>query len=366
MLAPDDPRWDAMLQTAPHDFYLLPGYAALTARFDGGEPTAILVEDGPRRLLMPLLLHDVPVALGGPPLRDATSPYGYPGITVSTTDPAAPADAAFTRDAVGAAITALRESGVISLFLRLNALLPVDHQVLGEFGLLVDHGNTVSIDLRRDEVDLFQGMRGDHRRNIARLNRLGFTYQIDLSCSPESVEGFLRVYTETMDRLGARSSYYFDADYLRELYVALGGRMALVSARQENEVAAAALFTEVDGIVQYHLGGTAGDFLRLSPIKGIFSVTASWARARGDRIMHLGGGLGGSEDALFSFKAGFSPDRHLFQTARIVIDQAAYDDLNGRWTARTGRPFAEPGRFFPPYRVPMTVATAPEADVVDA
>lgn len=366
MLAPADPHWESMLRTAPHDFYLLPGYIALAARLDGGEPVAILVEDGPRRLLMPLLLRDVPATLGGPSLRDATSPYGYPGITVSTTDPATPVDTAFVREAVSAGLAALREAGVISLFLRLNALLPIDHDVLGEFGLLVSHGNTVSIDLRREGANLFPTMRDAHRRNIVRLDRLGFTYQIDPTCSPESVDGFLGVYTQTMDRLGASPSYYFDAAYLRALHAALGGRMVIVLARQGGDVAAAALFTEVDGIVQYHLGGTGDDFVKLSPIKGIFSVTANWARARGNRIMHLGGGLGGSEDALFTFKAGFSPDRHMFQTARIVIDQAAYDDLNGRWSAQTGQPPAEPGRFFPPYRAPVAGAVQPRPVAADA
>ena len=366
MLAPADPRWQSTLRIAPHDFYLLPGYVALAARLDGGEPVAILVEDGPRRLLMPLLLRDLPAALGGPPLRDATSPYGYPGITVGTTDLEAPADAAFIRGAVSAGITALREAGVISLFLRLNALLPVAHDVLGEFGLLVNHGNTVSIDLRRDEADLLRGIRGDHRRNIARLARLGFTYQIDPICSPESVDAFLGVYTETMDRLGASSFYYFDAAYVRELHAALGGRMVIVVARQEEAVAAAALFTEVDGIVQYHLGGTDGDFVKLSPIKGIFSITAHWARTRGNRIMHLGGGLGGSEDALFTFKAGFSPDRHMFQTARIVVDQAAYDRSNVLWAQQHGQPVAAADRFFPPYRAPAPVPAQLEPVAVDA
>ncbi len=365
MLAPTDPLWTWMLRTAPHDFYLLPGYVALAARFDGGEPVAILVEDGPRRLLMPLLLRDVPAALGGPLLRDATSPYGYPGITVSSTEPDAPADAAFTRDAVAAAIVVLQEAGLISLFLRLNALLPVDHQVLGDFGLLVSHGNTVSIDLFRDEASLFRDLRDAHRRHIARLDRLGFTYQIDPICGPESITGFLQVYTETMDRLGASSSYYFDADYIRELNAALDGRMVIVLVRQEGVVAAAALFTEVDGIVQYHLGGTGGEFMKLSPIKGIFSVTAYWAKSRGNRIMHLGGGLGGSEDALFNFKAGFSPKRHMFQTARIVIDRPAYDDLTARWEARYSASVPEPTVFFPGYRAPEPTSGTPEPVAVD-
>ena len=359
MLAPADPRWNLMLRTAPHDFYLLPGYVALAARFDGGEPIAVLVEDGPRQLLMPLLLRDVPATRNGPPRLDATSPYGYPGMTVSSQDPAVPTDRAFTREAVGVAIGALREAGVISLFLRLNALLPVDYEVLGDVGRLVSHGHTVSIDLLRDEDDLFQNMRTDHRRNIARLDRLGFTYLIDPACSPESVAGFLKVYTETMDRLGATSSYYFDAAYLNDLHTALDGRTTLVLIRQGDEVAAAALFGEVDGIVQYHLGGTHESFIKFSPIKGIFSATASWAKSRGNRVLHLGGGLGGAEDALFNFKAGFSRERHLFQTARIIIDQAVYDAFNTDWAERNGGFVSPPVGFFPAYRAPPTPPLPP-------
>lgn len=366
MLSPVDPDWISMLRITRRDFYLLPGYVALTARFDGGEPVAILVEDGPRRLLMPLLLRDVPAALGGPPLRDATSPYGYPGITVSSTDLEAPADAAFTRDAVAAAIAALREAGVVSLFLRLNALLPVDHGILGDFEVLVSHGNTVSIDLLRDEASLLRDMRDAHRRNIARLDRLGFTYQIDPTCAPESITGFLQAYMETMDRLGASSSYYLDADYLREFNAALGGRMIIVLVRQEGVVTAAAPFTEVGRIVQYHLGGTGSEVMKMSPIKGIFSVTAHWAKSRGNRIMHLGGRLGRTEDALFNFKAGFSPERHMFQTARIVIDQPAYADLSARWEAQSMALAPEATAFFPAYRALLPAAVSTEAVVIDA
>ena len=358
-LDPDDSRWLAALSGTPHDFYQLPGYVALAGRVDGGDPVAVLVEDGPRRLLMPLLLRDLTAGqASGGARRDAISPYGYPGIAIASGDPAAPADADFGRAALRQAIAWLREAGVVSLFLRMNPLLPVDEAVLGDVGTVVDHGRTVSIDLRKDEADLFLSLRSNHRRNIARLDRLGFTYEIDASWSRARVAAFLAVYTETMDRLGAAASYYVDERYVEELYAALGGRLSIMLARQGDEVAAACLFTEVDGIVQYHLGGTRTAFLSVSPNKGIFTRVAVWARARGNRILHLGGGLGGAEDALFDFKAGFSPERHVFQTARIVVDATAYADLVADWSAAAGQPPPDARGFFPAYRAPTSALIA--------
>lgn len=353
-LAPDDPRWMAVLADAPHDFYQLPGYVTLAGRVDQGEPVAILVEDGPRRLLMPLLLRDLPPDLrGGAGRGDATSPYGYPGIAIASSDPVRPADAGFARAALHAAIGWLLDAGVVSLFLRMNPILPVDEAILADAGIVVSHGRTVSVDLRKDEVDLFPTLRSNHRRNIARLERLGFTYGIDPNWNRESVMAFLGVYTETMDRLGAATSYYIDERYVDELYAALDGRVSIMLVRLGDEIAAAGLFTEVAGIVQYHLGGTRTAFLPLSPNKGIFTHVAVWARSRGNRILHLGGGLGGAEDALFDFKAGFSPERHVFRTVRVVVDAPAYEALLAERAAVAGQPFPDARGFFPGYRAPL-------------
>lgn len=47
----------------------------------------------------------------------------------------------------------------------------------------------------------------------------------------------------------------------------------------------------------------------------------------GNAIFHVGGGVGGAKDSLFSYKAGFSSGRHPFHTWRVVTHRAAYADL---------------------------------------
>ena len=355
ILEPGDPRWDAVLSATSHDFYALPGYVALSAQSEGGQPVGVLAEDGDCRLLLPLIVREIPAGPTGGGWRDAASPYGYPGIVLSAADPNGPAAQAFLDAAMTAVVAALHERGVVSLFVRLHPLLPVDSATLARHGVVVDHGHTVSIDLSRDEADLFSKMRLNHAKNLRRLDRRGFTCELDETCRPETIAAFVDVYTETMDRVDASESYYVDAAYVRDLIAALDGGVAIALIRpgDSEEVAAVGLLTEMGGIVQDHLGGTRSAYLPVSPSKLKIREAAKWAKGRGNRVFHLGGGLGGAEDAIFAFKAGFSPERHVFETLRIVVDQPAYDELTARWAVATGRPAPALNAYFPAYRSPF-------------
>ena len=113
LLDPDDPAWAAFLSDARHDFYHLPAYASVCAAQEEGEAKAILVTDGGRSLLLPLVLR--PIMRGG---RDATSPYGYPGPVVRGS-----ADASFVAGALASGLSLLASEGVVSLFVRLHPIL---------------------------------------------------------------------------------------------------------------------------------------------------------------------------------------------------------------------------------------------------
>jgi lipid II:glycine glycyltransferase (peptidoglycan interpeptide bridge formation enzyme) len=115
-----------------------------------------------------------------------------------------------------------------------------------------------------------------------------------------------------------------------------------------DRTAAAAIITEACGIVQYHLAATFSDFVKQHPQKLMFHQVGLWAKDRGNRVLHLGGGLGGQEDDLFHFKAGFSPLRHPFHTWRARSDATLYKRVVSLWEKM--RPDSVDPVFFPPYR----------------
>ncbi len=202
LLPPGSPAWDEVLRRTEHDFYHLPEYLAFAARMDGGEPRAVHVREGDRELLLPVLVRDV-----GGGLRDAGSPYGYPGPLV------AGGDVAFATAALLAARERLAREGIVTLFVR-------GHPVLGpplpdEIGTVVDHGPTVSIDLELPPQELWRQTRPSYRQQISRALREG--HRVFLDERFERMAAFVEIYRATMERVAAPSYYMFPDSYFAEL-----------------------------------------------------------------------------------------------------------------------------------------------------
>ena len=155
VVSPTSDAWTSTLAGMRHDIYHLPGYATFSgANEEPGEPVAVIAGDGDAALLFPLILREVPAELtDGPPRLDAVSPKFYPGRIVSGVDEQA-ADA-FAADAIAAAKEALRARGVVSAFVRMHPLFTPPLEAFSRAGRVVDLGDTVSVDLRLSEEELW-------------------------------------------------------------------------------------------------------------------------------------------------------------------------------------------------------------------
>ena len=157
-----------------------------------------------------------------------------------------------------------------------------------------------------------------------------------------------------MDRVGASKSYYFDEFYFSYFVTKLTNKthLAIVESK-DGEICCAGLFTECNGIVQYHLGGTKNKYLKEAPNKLMFDYVRYWAKERENSFLHLGGGLGGSkDDNLFRFKAGFSKQRHTFLTMHLIIEEKKYlalTDQRAKLLSIAPEKLLHSG-FFPAYR----------------
>jgi GNAT acetyltransferase-like protein len=344
----DSPHWERALSGINHDFYHLPGYVRLCSRHERGKPVVFLAEQGECRLLIPLLIRPIDPAIATERniLYDASSPYGYPCPLLSLSDHDDSEN--FLRLGLAAFLDGLRERRIVSAFVRLHPLIDLPEGPLTDVGFLVTHGETVSIDLTLPREEIWHQTRQDHRSNINKLERLGVSVRIDKSLTLMSE--FRTVYLESMKRVEADNYYNFPLEYFTELSDVLGDRLHLCVVEIDGQLASGALFVESCGTVQYHLSGTMDAFLKLHPSKTILNFVRYWAKDRGNRVLHLGGGLGGRKDALFDFKAGFSKIRHPFKTWRIIADQDRYQRLTANWRAISRVEADVPEGFFPAYR----------------
>jgi len=325
--------WGRWLDPLPHDFYHTASYHRFAE--ESGEGRAFLAVFGSpdRYLAWPYLLRPIDQ---DPSLFDVTSVYGYAGPLASGA-----VDRAFLARAHQVLADLWRSQGAISAFTRFHPLL--DNHRWADAAGLVRGGETVSIDLTApDPASLY---RSDLRQGLRRARRAGLETRLDPHW--RHLDDFVALYHAAMARNHAAPFYYFSAAVLRRLRDSLGDHARLILTTLGGEVAAAAILVEYRGAVHYHLSATADGLARLAPCKVLLDDARRWTQARGNRVLHLGGGRGAAGDSLFAFKSRFSPRRHVFYTGRWVLDRVAYEEL------MRGRGAHD---FFPAYRVPLAAA----------
>ncbi|MGL5060279.1 MAG: FemAB family protein [Microcoleus sp.] len=317
------PLWLQTLEQLRHDFYHLPGYVALEATRMEATAEAISIADGEKIFFLPYLLRNCNTLFpNNLEVFDAVSPYGYPGFLLNA---AAAKSPDFLNSAIEHLIEAWRDRNIYSAFLRLHPILNATISSLADRDFFTVNGETVSVDLTLDRDEIWRQTRSEHRTKINRCKREGFTTRMVPIL--EYIKDFNAVYEETMERVGASKSYLFGVDYLKKLADVLEEKFHLCIVELNGEITCAGLFAECSDIVQYHLGGTKTSYLKKSPNALMFDFVRFWAQERGNKFFHVGGGLGGSQDSLYHFKAGFSKQRHTFVTLRIITDKTKYIEL---------------------------------------
>ena len=349
-LEPKNPLWQTTLNRLTHDVYHLPHYVWLDAQRTHTIPEAILIQDGDRVFFAPYHMRSCSEIKGleaiAPDTYDLISPYGYPSILLSE---AAQQDSEFANAALAEFKQTLQKRGVCSAFFRLHPILSENFTEIFAPDTFYDNGQTVSIDLTLDEGQIWAKTRRGHQSTINKCQRLGLVGKT--VSFAEYFEPFIAIYEETMDRVKAKEMYYFSRDYFQQL-LQLGDRLHLGIVEAEGEMVCASLFFESCGIVQAHLGGTKTEFLKKSPFNLLLHHMRLWAKERGNTHLHIGGGVGGKKDNLFTFKSGFSKQRHQFLTAGLVFDKAKYQELTAaraKALEKTPQQLID-SEFFPAYR----------------
>jgi hypothetical protein len=293
----------------------------------------------------PVLLHGddavfaaILRAIPGSDALDVTTPYGYGG-------PVGGEDfGEHYRRWAG-------ERGVVTSFFRFHPLYE-NHRLAGPGVSLERLAGTVG--WRLDKPDLFAAMHRSHRNKCRKARRAGVS--VEATPEPEALDGFAALYEGTMSRLDAEGFYFFPAPYWDALAGRLRSRLVRFDARLDREVIASALCLTGGRWLHYHLGATLDEARRLGASNLLLFEAGAWAKERGFEVFHLGGGLGGRDDSLLSFKRCFDPETPLRECwiGKAVHDEAAYRAFAGERAGLDG--------FFPAYRVPGALSSAAEAE----
>ena len=319
-----------------YDFYHTWYYHSLEK---SGEPVLFVYQQESSVIVFPLLKRQI----NGSAYSDFTSVYGYAG-PISNEDFESLSQETMEGFKL-AFLDFLSQENNVSVFCRLHPI--INHDILVErFGSLVDNGKTVAIDLTGSLEEQRSKYRRQFRSKIRQLRDKGF-YLKEASLK-EDIQAFVKIYNENMARVQAESYYYFNESYFFNMLNSNDFDSSVLLLYHGEEITCGAFVTFTNNIMQFHLAATNTQYLHEGAMKLLIDEAAIVGREKKMRYLHLGGGVGGSEDSLFEFKAGFSDKVLNFKTWRYISDQSVYNELvDKRYTASPSK-----SDFFPLYREP--------------
>lgn len=337
-LSAADPRWTAFLRESPHQFYHLPAYAKLWTEQSSGRAEAVLISSADNYFFLPYIVSSLTENWS-----DLHSPYGYSGPIIRSKS------RAFLMDALRRWSDIMRSRKIVSGFVRLDPLREYPNELM-LIGDVCERGYTVSVDLTAPAEQLIRDIRSSVRRSIQKARYAGLRFELEPYINWRD---FQEHYRATMDRVGAIRKYLFDSRHFQQLAKALGDRLILAGIVDSAQQAlASGLFVEEGGVVQHHLQAASSSGLELAACKCLVMEMILTAKARGNRLLHLGGGRGGRMDSLFHFKAAFAKRRHRFATWHIRFAAREYNRRMSsivEHRSSSMSPGISPG-FFPAYR----------------
>jgi len=266
---------------------------------------------------------------------DVVTPYGYGGpLAVGDAAPVAQFWETYERWCV--------ENGIVTSFLRFHPLF-ANHRLAGPRVRVEPLAGTVA--WRLDDGDPAERMHRHHRRLVRKAEAAGM--KATVATAPASLERFVRLYEQTMQRRDAADYYYFPAEYWGTFENGLRAQVVLFEAGED----AALLCLAAKPWLHYHLGASSEEGRKRGASHLLFLEAARWGTAQGYTRFHLGGGVGGSADSLLEFKQRFDPGGVVeAAVGKAVHDEAAYRALAGGDAGFAG--------YFPAYRAPASTVRA--------
>lgn len=204
-------------------------------------------------------------------------------------------------------------------------------------------GQNIYIDLFKTIDEIWGSFSRAARKNIRTAMGFGLQF-IESYAEKVDIGLFLSLYKESMRRLDARTFYFFNETYFSSLLEKCEGtKMFFVRDAHGTPIAASIIIFNGD-IAHHHLTGYDDAALSKRPNDFMIYQLILWAKARGLKYLHLGGG----GETIRNFKSKFSPLSIPYYVGSRIHNKEWYDKLCLIW--KSNHSSMDDSSYFPLYR----------------
>jgi lipid II:glycine glycyltransferase (peptidoglycan interpeptide bridge formation enzyme) len=272
-------------------------------------------------------------------LFDITSPYGYGGYLRNS-------ELVNMEQFSDCFCEYCKENNIVSEFIRFHPIIENVKYVPKNVDIK-KYNQTIVIELNQSEENIWKSMNQTCRNKIRKAIKNNIRIYFDEN--HKGLDEFNKYYINTMKRLGADFYYYFNQQWFYKMIKLLKNQVLLFHAYLEDKIIASAMFLVNYPYIHYFLTGTLFEARQLATMNLLLHEVAMWAKRKGLKYFHLGGGCF-PNDSLFRFKASFSSSRRDFYIGGVVHHREYYEYLcNLRFQ---GEKIREDMVYYPLYRLP--------------
>lgn len=279
----DPAQWQRWCEELGLDeLYLSLHYVRLWAREESGEAVGVRFDSEHATVLYPFLKVGLDYLPDGEGYCDIRTPYDFGGPCVLGQQSAAVWRS--FRHTLGEQFT---KWGVVTEFARLH---PFALNYVPEDATF--HADNLCVDLNVGYDQIYDDYHTNQRQRIRWATENDVVVEIDAASGHKRRStDFLRLYYETMEKVGAAPSYFFLPETLRTLIEL--PEVVLASALHEGAVISSGIFLTSGTNIFYFLSGSSREHLDLRPNNLMLDAIVKYGVEHDLNYFHLGGGSSG-------------------------------------------------------------------------
>lgn len=297
--------WKDELTDIPHSYYHTWEYAN-AFKEEGKENSFLLViSDKQNKMVCALSKRE---KLSGYP--EIFSPYGFGGITLKSKKNC-------NQAIYDTWLKFAADNGIVTAFVIQHPLLDPDNYWLGKN---FKHHKTYSINLTNPLNELWANLKKHHRYEIRKLSQ---NTSIEISTDKSFLFPFSEeLYTDTLKRVGATSTYSFRSETFKKLY--FSPNSLVLGTLINGKIQAIILVLYTVKIAEYFLNAVSN--LEPNSTKLLLWRAIELLKKQNIEVLNLGGGVK-SNDQLADFKRRFGGEENHSTIVKEVFDQEKYQYL---------------------------------------
>lgn len=310
-------EWQTIWNNSEHrEVFLSPEYAKAYNTRDEIAKCAILVEEN-TIIMYTFIQRKICIEYNNETYYDLITPYGYGGPYYSG-NKNLEIETKFNEEFE----KWCELNNIVSEFIRFTLF---DKKLINYNGIIEENNLNVVCNLQKKEEDIWKNFKHKVRKNVKKALNNEVTVQIDEN--GETLEQFLKIYYETMDRNNASSQYYFSENYFKHIIDKLKGSYIIVNAIRDSEIISTELVLMSSESIYSFLGGTKSEYFDIRPNDILKYKTILWAKEKGLKYYVLGGGYR-KEDGIYKYKLAFNPEGvYTYKVGKKILNQEIYDIL---------------------------------------